>query len=116
MQDNSPSNKRLSAVGTYLLVGLLFVVGAILEYAYLLWLRRRSELKGRKQVKTDIKKYDKETSNIPKTLEQLAEIYPSNEANYSLELTSYCYKADCISHVVSFSLFVLFNLIYWLKY
>ena len=115
LQDNSPSNKRLSAVGGYLLVGLSFVVGAILEYAYLLWLKRRSELKARKQVKTETKRCDTGTSHVPKTLEQLAEIYPANQENCALELTSYSYKVDCISHVVSFILFALFNLIYWLK-
>ena len=92
------------------------MVGAILEYAYLLWLKRRSELKARKEVKMETKKCDTETSHIPKTLAQLADIYPPGQVNYALELTSYSYKIDCISHVVSFSLFVLFNLTYWLYY
>ena len=116
-QESSPSDKALSAVATYLLTGLFFVTMGIMEYAYLLWMRRRTEIRGKKQAKTDMKvdRYAmNKVSNASKTLEQIAETHSSSfEANYINELVSYCNKVDSFAGVISITFFILFNAVYW---
>ena len=93
----------------------------IMEYAYLLWMRRRTEIKGKKQAKSDVKvdRYatNKVSNASSKTLEQIAEAYPSSfEANYVPELLSHCNKVDSLAGIASLTFFVLFNAVYWSKY
>ena len=89
-----------------------------MEYAYLLWMKRRWAIRDRKQIKSETNKYVKNTSTSkePKSLDQLAEVYSSYGANYTPELTAYCYKIDSMSQIVSLALIALFNAVYWAAY
>jgi Flp pilus assembly protein TadB len=107
----------LTAVAVYLLTGLLFVVMAIMEYAYLLWIKRRTEIKHKRQVKSETEKYSmKKVSSASKTLDQMSEWYLPDESNYTTELTAHSYKVDTVGQIVSLSSFLLFNAIYWAHY
>ena len=92
----------------------------IMEYAYLLWMRRRTENRSKKQAKSDVKRDRSamnKVSNASKTLEQIAETYPSSyEANYVPELLTHCNKIDSVAGIVSLTLFFLFNAVYWANY
>ena len=92
----------------------------IMEYAYLLWMRRRTEIRGKKMAKTDIKvdRYAmNKVSNASKSLEQIAEAYPSSPvANHVPELVSYCNKVDSFAGIISLTFFILFNAVYWANY
>ena len=116
-QESSPSDKTLTAVAIYLLTGLLFVTMAIMEYAYLLWMKRRTEIKHKKQVNNETEKYStRKVSSVSKTLDQMSEWYPPHESTYTTELTAHSYKVDTVGQIVSLSSFVLFNAIYWAHY
>ena len=88
-----------------------------MEYAYLLWMKRRTEIKHKKQVRNETEKYTiRKESSISKTLDQMSEWYPPKESNYTTELTAHAYKVDTVAQIVSISLFLLFNAIYWAHY
>ena len=92
----------------------------IMEYAYLLWMRRRTEIRAKKKAKTDVKvdRYAmNKVSNASKPLEQIGEAYPSSpEANHVAELVSYCNKVDSFAGIISLTFFILFNAVYWANY
>ena len=117
IKEDSPSEKKLSAVGWYVLIGLGFVTMAIMEYAYLLWMRRRSEITNKIKNKIETNTYSKKVSTASaKTLEQMVDIYTPPESNYISELSSYSYRVDKAAALVSLSSFVLFNTCYWAYY
>ena len=117
IKEDSPSDKKLSAVGWYVLTGLGFVTMAIMEYAYLLWMRRRSEITNKIKNKIETNTYSKKVSTASaKTLEQMVDIYTPPESNYISELSSYSYGVDKAAALVSLSSFVLFNACYWAYY
>ena len=44
-QSDNPTGEKIDSLGTYLLTSLLFVMAAMLEFAAMLFLQRRNELK-----------------------------------------------------------------------
>ena len=117
-QESSPSDKTLTAVAVYLLTGLLFVTMAIMEYAYLLWMRRRTEIKSKKEmIKIEPDKYTmRKVSSVSRPLDKMSDIYLPNESNYLSELTAHSYRVDSVAQLLSFTAFLIFNAIYWANY
>ena len=92
---------------------------AIMEYAYLLWMKRRSEIRSKRQIKEGmvIKDLKKLSSGVSKkNLDQIGELCSLNQTSNALELASYSYKVDTIAQCVSMVSFVLFNAVYWTYY
>jgi len=88
-----------------------------MEYAYLLWIKRRTEIKRKHQVNIETDDNSmKNVSSLSKTLDQMSVLYPAYEADNLINQTSHFYKVDSISQIVSLSLFVLFNAVYWATY
>ena len=93
---------------------------AIMEYAYILLMRRITnsyDANKTKSVQKPNKYTMKQESNASKSPEVVTEsspLYP--EANTELDLVSHCNKVDKNASIVSLLLFILFNAIYWAKY
>ena len=93
---------------------------AIMEYAYILLMRRITyshDANKTKNVQKPNKYTMKQESNASKSPEVVTEsspLYP--EANTEPDLVSHCNKVDKNASIVSLLLFILFNAIYWAKY
>jgi len=88
---NSPNVEGMTAIGAWMLVCIFFVFGALVGYAYLLWKKKKSCLKR--------KKNRKQTEEEGKLRAMRKEDYRS--------------KVDDVFFVVFPIMFLVFNLIYW---
>ena len=95
VQAQSPSTAKMTALGIYISVSLFFLMGAIVEFAVVLYLQRKQDyVQGTKK---------KNVSLV------------NNGGSFS-ELKSFGTKLDSIAFVFFMSSFILFNMVYWIYY
>ena len=88
---NSPNVEGMTAIAAWMLVCIFFVFGALVGYAYLLWKKKKSCLKRKKQ-----RKISEDESKLRQILKE-----------------DYRSKVDDVFLVVFPIMFLVFNLIYW---
>ena len=85
----------MNALGMYLLASLLFVIASIVEFAVIMFLQRRNELRGRTEVAT--------MSNL-------------TVGRGSFEIKSLSAKIDGIALIIFLTGYILFNAFYWVVF
>ena len=88
---NSPNVEGMTAITAWMLVCIFFVFGALVGYIYLLWKKKKSCLKRKKQ-----RKISEDESKLRQILKE-----------------DYRSKVDDVFLVVFPIMFLVFNLIYW---
>ena len=84
----------MTALGVYLLVSLLFVIGTMIEFAVVLFLERKLEVNQRVNME-------------PKRVIKVPRLFPFKRK---------VAKIDLVALVLFLSLYVLFNVAYWSHY
>ena len=134
LKDATPGSE-LNALGLYLLVSLVFVILALVEFACVALLSRRdSPGEANLEIGT-VQKLDKETNTMDKTSQTLQKRETPNEQTFTvngwleglgnlqnqkkIKLFSNLpsiHIVDAISFLLFCFLFALFNVIYWIHY
>ena len=90
---------------------------AIMEFAYVLWKKRRADMKRKKQVNTETDNSSiKMVSGISQPSDQIAGLEPHNGRSYWNEQTDQFYAVDNVAQIIYLCSFVVFNSIYWANY
>ena len=130
VQAENPSGSNLNALGVYMMSCLIFVVGALIEFAIVLLINRSSAslnknieksnvAKTNNQMVTEASKMcwkkDENVNEITET-ERTAKPMPSLAQRLVDNVFPRINTIDLCAFWVHFCLFVLFNCFYWLTY
>ena len=110
LQAESPSSGKFTALGIYLLTNLIFIVGAFIEFAFILLLQQHNEQQVQRQ--KQLWKWKNYWNGSTKSNE-MQENFMENEIFNNLIPTYDIRKIDFTGFYAFGALYLLFNAIYW---